>query len=252
MNDMTGKRPRGTRWCSTGIYAATIGVALIVIGLAGARVGLLGPLASFGAFGIGLLACLVAVISGGIGLAISKGSAGAVSSGKTWAAVVASLTVFVISLGMRPDTAGAPPIHDISTDTEAPPQFVDVIPLRKDAPNPPEYAGADAAAAQKAAFPDLTTFRSTRPRAEVYDAAVKAVADMGWEPVASDQATGRIEATAVTSWFRFRDDVVIRVAATEGGTKVDVRSKSRVGQGDMGANAARIRAYLEKLEANLN
>jgi uncharacterized protein (DUF1499 family) len=67
--------------------------------------------------------------------------------------------------------------------------------------------------------------------------------------VAADSAAGRIEATATTPWFGFKDDVVIRVEPAEGGSRVDVRSVSRVGGSDVGANAARIRAYLDKVRA---
>ena len=72
---------------------------------------------------------------------------------------------------------------------------------------------------------------------------------MGWEIVASDPAQGRIEATATTFWFGFKDDIVVRLAAEGTGSRVDVRSLSRIGSSDVGANAQRIRAYLEKVKA---
>jgi uncharacterized protein (DUF1499 family) len=72
---------------------------------------------------------------------------------------------------------------------------------------------------------------------------------MGWALVASDPASGRIEATATTPWFGFKDDVVVRVAAAPGGSLVDARSVSRVGLGDAGANAARLREYLARLRS---
>jgi uncharacterized protein (DUF1499 family) len=67
--------------------------------------------------------------------------------------------------------------------------------------------------------------------------------------VAADSSAGRIEATATTPWFGFKDDVVIRVAPDPAGSRVDVRSVSRVGQSDVGTNARRIRAYLARLAA---
>jgi uncharacterized protein (DUF1499 family) len=71
---------------------------------------------------------------------------------------------------------------------------------------------------------------------------------MGWDIVAEVPAEGRIEATATTSFVGFKDDVVIRIQATDTGSRIDVRSKSRVGKGDMGVNAARVRAYCELLQ----
>jgi uncharacterized protein (DUF1499 family) len=70
---------------------------------------------------------------------------------------------------------------------------------------------------------------------------------MGWAIAAQVPDEGRIEATATTFWFGFKDDVVIRLRPEAGGTRVDVRSESRVGGSDVGANAARIRAYSRKL-----
>ena len=70
---------------------------------------------------------------------------------------------------------------------------------------------------------------------------------MGWKIVAADSTAGRIEATATTPWFGFKDDVVVRVRPEGSGSRIDVRSVSRVGQSDVGTNARRIRAYLADL-----
>jgi uncharacterized protein (DUF1499 family) len=67
--------------------------------------------------------------------------------------------------------------------------------------------------------------------------------------VAADSAAGRIEATATTRWFGFKDDVVIRIEPDPAGSRVDMRSVSRVGESDVGTNARRIRAYLARLAA---
>ena len=140
-----------------------------------------------------------------------------------------------------------PPIHDITTDTDRPPQFVAILPLRADAPNPAAYGGPEVARAQIGAYPDLRAHRMDAAPAEAFDRALQAARDLGWEIVAADAAVGRIEATDTTFWFGFKDDVVIRVEANGAGSRVDVRSVSRVGVGDVGANARRIRAYLREL-----
>jgi uncharacterized protein (DUF1499 family) len=70
---------------------------------------------------------------------------------------------------------------------------------------------------------------------------------MGWEVISSDSAEGRIEATATTFWFGFTDDVVVRITPTDGGSRIDVRSVSRVGRSDVGTNARRIKAYLARI-----
>jgi uncharacterized protein (DUF1499 family) len=86
----------------------------------------------------------------------------------------------------------------------------------------------------------------------VFAAARDIIADKGWTLVEANEADGRIEATAETGWVRFKDDVVIRIQPAASGTRIDVRSSSRVGRGDMGVNARRIRNYLVSLQARLS
>ena len=140
-----------------------------------------------------------------------------------------------------------PPIHDITTDTVHPPQFVAVLPLRASASNSAEYGGAEIARQQLAAYPDLRARDTPLAPAQAFDRALKAAQSMGWDIVASDAAAGRIEATDTTPWFGFKDDVVVRVQAAGNGSRIDVRSVSRVGKSDVGTNARRIRAYMAKL-----
>lgn len=153
---------------------------------------------------------------------------------------------FVPWNGMRQARA-LPPIHDISTDTARPPEFVAILPLRADAPNPASYGGADVAQAQIAAYPDLRTHGMAAGPADAFNRALQAAGAMGWQIVAADPGTGRIEATDTTFWFGFKDDVVVRVEAEGNGSRIDVRSVSRVGASDVGTNAKRIRAYLREL-----
>jgi uncharacterized protein (DUF1499 family) len=140
-----------------------------------------------------------------------------------------------------------PPIHDITTDTRDPPEYVAVLPRRASAPNPTEYGGERVAAQQREAYPDLQPAMLNVPPREAFERALAAVHTMGWDLVEADAAAGRIEATDTTFWFGFKDDVVIRVRPADGGSRVDVRSLSRVGVGDAGTNARRIRAYLDVL-----
>ena len=70
---------------------------------------------------------------------------------------------------------------------------------------------------------------------------------MGWQVAATDTAAGRLEATHTTRWFGFKDDVIVRIRPEGTGSRVDVRSVSRVGLSDLGANAERIRGFLAKL-----
>ena len=140
-----------------------------------------------------------------------------------------------------------PPIHDISTDTDDPPTFVAILPLRATASNRATYGGSRVAALQHAAYPDIAPVTLALSRDAAFHRAHDAAAAMGWMIVATDSAAGRIEATAATRVFRFKDDVVIRVRGDGARSRIDVRSVSRLGRGDLGVNAARIRAFVALL-----
>ena len=142
---------------------------------------------------------------------------------------------------------GAPPIHDITTDTNDPPLFVDVLPLRAGARNSADYGGSRVAALQRAAYPDIAPVDLAMVPAAAFAKALAAANAMGWAIVAADSSAGRIEATATTRVFRFRDDVVIRIRPRDGGSRLDIRSVSRIGGGDLGKNASRIREFIGRL-----
>lgn len=138
-------------------------------------------------------------------------------------------------------------IHDITTDTENPPVFVSVLALRKDAPNSATYGGPEIAAQQHAAYPDIRPLVSDLPPERAFERSRSVARQMGWDIVDENPAEGRIEATATTRWFGFKDDVVVRIAPAAGdGSRVDIRSVSRVGRSDVGTNARRIRTFLKK------
>ena len=151
------------------------------------------------------------------------------------AAFVAGACAAAVPLQFQRQARAVPPINDISTDTADPPRFLEGRP----------YAGAETAARQREAYPDLQPAVLALPQQAAFEKALAAARAQGWEIVRADPAGGRIEATATTPWFGFKDDVAIRVLpAGTTGSRVDVRSKSRVGRGDAGANAARIRRFL--------
>lgn len=170
--------------------------------------------------------------------------------GRGWAmaALAAGLAGVWVPLHTLYGARGLPMIHDISTDVGNPPAFVAVLPLRAGASNTADYGGASVAALQKQFYPDIQPLTLAVPPAQVFAQALAAAQAMGWEIVEADQAAGRIEATATTFWFGFKDDVVVRLTPAGAGSRIDVRSLSRVGVSDLGVNAQRIRDYLKKLE----
>jgi len=140
-----------------------------------------------------------------------------------------------------------PPIHDITTDTGNPPKFAAILALRKKASNPPDYGGPAIAAQQHTAYPDIKPPMLGVPPGDAFDKALAVARKMGWNIVDANKAAGRIEAVATTFWFGFRDDIVIRVEKSGLGSRVDIRSVSRVGISDIGTNAERIRKFLAEM-----
>jgi len=138
---------------------------------------------------------------------------------------LAGLTAFYLPYRQQQIASQVPPIHDITTSIASPPQFVAIVPLRADAPNPPEYLGGETSELQRQFYPDI---------------------------MSANLADGRVEATETTKWFGFKDDVVVRLTrGTADSTILDVRSKSRVGRSDIGVNAKRIRTFTSLLNARL-
>jgi uncharacterized protein (DUF1499 family) len=163
------------------------------------------------------------------------------------AALIIALLAIAPPLILRNQAKGIPPIHDISTDTFDPPPFVALLAERQKAINGADYGGPAIAAQQQQAYPDIKSLIVKAPPAETVQRAIDAARSLGWEIAATDAPNGRIEATATTAWFGFKDDVVIRVRPEGAGSRVDVRSVSRVGESDLGANAKRVREFLAKL-----
>ncbi len=231
-------------------FAVIAAVAsLLMLAAAGPlyRIGLLGLTRAFGvlrwaAYG-GIGAIVLAVLAVVVALRRHTGMAPAVT------AIVIGLVALALPLSWLRQASRVPRIHDITTDTDHPPEFVAVIPLRAGATNPVQYGGPAIAEQQHHGYADIMPLSLPVAPNQAFDRALASARRMGWEIVASDPASGRIEATDTTRWFGFKDDIVIRIAAAPGGSRVDVRSLSRVGLSDVGTNAARIRNFLSALKS---
>lgn len=157
--------------------------------------------------------------------------------------VVAGLVPVVFFAVVIISGHGLPMIHDISTDLTDPPVFVTAPTMKRDALNSLDFDPATAPLQQQA-FPDLHGIETNESPAAAFEHAKLVAQTLGWEIYANDAAAGRIEAVETTKLFGFKDDVVIRIRPRDGGSRIDLRSVSRVGGGDMGANAGRIGRFV--------
>ena len=230
------------------IAGATIAMAVLVL-LAGPLMawGLIGWQAGLGMFvmaallaGLGGIFCLIAIVR-------KRGNLGVI------VAAAAGIAALAIPAAIILEGRKVPPINDISTDTANPPAFEAITADMRGRGSAPLLYDPGFAAIQAKGYPGLTGKNLPVAPAAAFAAALAAAKAQGWTIVASDAAAGRIEATDTVPWWGFKDDVVIRLTpdgtSGSGGTRVDVRSKSRVGKGDLGVNAQRISDFLEALKA---
>jgi len=146
-------------------------------------------------------------------------------------------------------TAGPPPINDLTTDLEDPPVFTHAAALDTNVDRDMRYP-AEFAAVQRKCCPDLRATLLPKAVEPTVELALDQAQASGWEVTFVDRTAGRLEAVATTPLFGFRDDLVIRIRPAPGGkSTLDVRSKSRDGTGDAGANAHRIRRFVASMES---
>jgi uncharacterized protein (DUF1499 family) len=227
-----------SRIASAARLAGLVGVGLFALGPLAIQLGLASPFLGFRIFGLGLLAGLAALLLGLVGVATTRASSGRAGRAHALTGLLLGVVVVAcVAFAARPGI-GVPAINDITTDPSDPPLFSD--PGKS-------YPGAEFADAQRAAYPDLAPIPFEGPPAAAYAASLAAAQGLGWEIARQDAQSGSFEATDTTLVFRFVDDISVRVRPDAAGARVDLRSKSRDGKGDLGANAARIRAFRDAL-----
>lgn len=232
---------RRRRWL---VYGQVLWLLLAIIAVVGFRMSLL-------AWRPAIL--LIAVAAGGVALtgfsslvvlffALRRGRREVFASCLLSTAL--SLPVIIGMLWFGVQAAKVPPLHDITTDPENPPVFQAAGSLRAPTDNSLVYQGAMVAAQQRQAYPDLAPLQLPMAPAEAFARTLATAHQLNWQIVGQDPVQGRIEAVDQTMLFGFRDDIVIRILPTPGGSRIDVRSASRVGVSDLGVNAKRIRSFV--------
>ncbi|HEY3777140.1 MAG TPA: DUF1499 domain-containing protein [Rhizomicrobium sp.] len=205
------------------------------------------------ALGFGITWIAIAIFAGG--------GAGAIEALIGVVGAIAVLWVPLNDLFLTDIEHALPPIHDISTDIEHPPQFLTAN--RPGATNPATYDGphrvrfdgklSKTETLQKLYYGEVKAWPQLgpTPAKKLFAKALAAARSMGWTivAVAPDAEGGFIQASDTTLLFGLTDDIVLRVRPAGIGARLDIRSKSRVGISDFGRNAARILALREKIAA---
>ena len=228
----------------TGAVFAAIAAAALLLSGPGTRWGWWDSKAGLLLFAVAFVAGLLALLISGIAWLRTRPNSTAAIATITGALIV------LLPLTQIAGARGKPRIHDISTDLADPPHFSAILPLRASAANgAPDHIDDVTAGLQRAGYPDLVTLDLPLTSDAAFPKAVEAAKAMEWEIVSTRPADRIIEATATTAFFGFRDDIVVRIRPDGEHSHVDVRSTSRVGRGDAGKNADRIRQYLHLLKS---
>ncbi|QHS15637.1 DUF1499 domain-containing protein [Shewanella sp. Arc9-LZ] len=235
------------------LVVAIVAVAIAALMVFGSSLGLWDPIVGFMASRnynnlLGYLVVVVAVLALVTSFTIKQDSnakgKGILTSTIALLLGLAILSPSIMALVIKP--VKYPPIHDITTNTQSPPQFEFLTDSRVGAKNSLVYGGEEIAAQQLQAFPNIQPIASDLSVEAAYQKALTVAKTMGWTIVAQDLKALRFESTATTPFFNFADDVVIVVSTLEQGSRIDLRSVSRIGIGDAGVNAKRIQEFSQR------
>ncbi|MCB1667879.1 MAG: DUF1499 domain-containing protein [Porticoccaceae bacterium] len=222
-------------------YGCLLSLLITILGWLAFRLELAGFRPSFMMFVIGLAGGVLVWSLSVVAIMVGRVRRRPVESLLTWSAVIGGLPALMVFSMIGVEGFSAPMIHDISTDTETPPLFYYAVNEREPGENSLDYGGDDLAEMQRSAYPDIQPLLLAASMEEVRDAVRKHIQSQGWIELGDNSGTQQLEAVATTRVMGFEDDIVFRLTATGPLTRLDIRSASRVGVGDLGANAERIR-----------
>jgi uncharacterized protein (DUF1499 family) len=233
------------------LVAGAVAFVMVVAAGPGTRFGVwtfrtaFGTLFRYGAY-LGIAAAVLALVA----ILVVRRTAGRGAVAMAAMGLLLGALAFYFPWSFMHHAGKVPSIHDVTTDFTNPPELTYSRALRdslQGTMNGWQYEGDSIARLQRKAYPDIRPVMLAMNPDEAYRAAMNVARQMGWEITVNDPATRRIEAVDETPWFGFKDDVSVRVTPASGVSRVDVRSVSRVGRGDVGMNAARVRKYVARL-----
>jgi uncharacterized protein (DUF1499 family) len=253
---VAGMPQRSSLWCPRlALFAlALVAVALLLHRFFGMPTPVL-----LNVLAVGLVLALAAVLLGALG------TLGVWRTGRSGGARILLGTTVGAAMLAVPVSAGFlarayPALNDVTTDSANPPEYRTIAALRTGTANSAVYPASQFADLQKAAHPDLLPLDINRPPAETFDLVVDVLKGMQMtvvaeEPPSDDNPAGRAEAVDRSLVLGFYDDVAIRVRPigdpADPNSRVDLRSSSRYGRADFGANAQRMRDMMREIVARL-
>ena len=244
---MTEANSKFNRVAKASLVCGLLGVLFPIVGALGARIDIWSFMVGAPLVVVGFLLALSAVILGVVAMLRLRQIGGRLVVSAHGAGL--GLLICLYLGGQVLITLPAPLIHNVSTDMEDPPAFTLAPTLRAESSNPLFYESERIGPMQREAYPDVKPLVVAVARDELHRRVKGVLEEMGMTVTRDDPVAGEIEAIATTFWFGFEDDLVVRLRAVEDGTRMDVRSVSREGLGDMGTNANRVMEVIERVHS---
>jgi uncharacterized protein (DUF1499 family) len=235
-----------TWWSRAILIGSVVAAVMLPVGALGTRLGIWQFSGGFMLLAGGVVLAAVGLIVGLVGIIVAARRKLAADKPAIYIGTLVSALVLAVVGVQFVAATSVPPIHNISTDVNDPPAFDRIVALRGEGSNPLEYDSERLAPLQQEAYPWVQPLDSDLAPIDAVRRARGVLEDMGLEIVGVEEDRGLLEATDTTFWFGFKDDMVVRIRAQEdgSGSRVDVRSVSRVGTSDLGVNARRIGEFL--------
>lgn len=241
-------------WCRR-LAVFSLPVAAIAVLLA--RLGLVEPQASLAVLGGAIVVALASVLLFLAACAIiwetGRRGLGEALGGLFLASLTLGYPAYLAF-----EAARLPVLADVSTDTADPPRFssAKAAVQARDDYTPPAFS-PEAREQQRSAYPDVEPIVVDLEADEAYQLVLKTAASRGWRvidqrPPGGRSGVGHVDFLDRTLVMGFNDDIAVRLKPLAGQTRIDVRSASRYGRHDFGANAKRIQQFAEELQAELN
>ena len=226
------------------VFLGICALALMPIGILGSSLGIWN-------YRIAQLACVTAVIAGlstlALALLLRTFCDREYTKKLTQLSAILALPPLIIAGWFMFSNRDAVMIHQITTDLESPPEYLSLIEARGTDSNPLAYT-AQNKRLQQQHFPDVGPIYTRLSVPEAKWTAKRVIQSLGWVLYDDSSRANYLEATETTLLFRYVDDIVIRLHAENGQTRIDLRSTSRVGRSDLGVNAARISRFTSEFE----
>jgi uncharacterized protein (DUF1499 family) len=229
-------------------FDALLAIAMIGAGMIGAHFYLIAPFMGFQLFALGFLLSILGLAVGLFATFQTRKPQLAAGRNRARMATVVCAVIALPLIVTVLRSSKYPPINDITTDFDNPPEFVNAQKLQHE-PNRDMKYDKKYADRQQAGYGPIGPIKERLSPADAFARVTEvAKASPAWTITYSDPATNTLEVVATSKLWHFNDDVVIQVRpAPDGASLIEMRSKSRDGIGDFGVNARRIRRFFDRV-----